>query len=717
MPTVTPMVLLLLKASALLAAALAAGLLLRRRAAADRDRLWSATFAGLLALPLLAVALPGLRIPLPAPTPRPAVPAERPAPVSVPVEAPLAASVERRGPSTPSAAPHAADPVATKALPSLRSVALVVWLAGALAALAALLTALLRAHRVAKDAEAMDDPAWRASASDLAGRMGMRRPVRVLASPAVQTPMAGGLLRPTVFVPPTAREWPDEVRAMVLAHEIAHLAGRDPLRKVLGRAALTLYWFHPLAWIAARQAAAACEQACDEAVLALGVRPSAYAGVLLHFADAAPPVLAGAALPIVRRSSLEARLMAILNAPTRPATQRRIVLPAVAAAAVTVCIAAAQPSATPRTPAPAPLRPVLARDVAVRPVAAVRAMTTAPMPSAPVVTRQESCWSRGTDGTFSGTVSMSDDNGVSTIYERSGRTGSEVIVQRAFDGLRICARAEGLRDDDALPSSWASRASRVVLETDQRGDVRQMNISGGQATYAVNGAQRGVDASAQAWQSRLLALLDATWELSQLRGRESSLRGEISSIHGQRSSLQGEISSLHGEVSSMRGRIASLRGEESSLSGRISSIRGDLSSLQGQISSEQGAISSLTAARNQSGADSDRINRRVAQHREAIRELEEEIRRYDVDARVRAVERERAELNVDRQVEAIERQIAQFDLESRVAEVNRRIADLRVDESVAAIERQITALDSPRRIRALEARVAEALERLRAELR
>jgi chromosome segregation ATPase len=363
------------------------------------------------------------------------------------------------------------------------------------------------------------------------------------------------------------------------------------------------------------------------------------------------------------------------------------------------------------------MRRVPARDVAARPEATVRVVTSAVTPSAPVLTRQESCWSRGTGGTFSGTVSMSDDNGVSTIYERSGREGNEVVVQRSFDDLRICARAEGLRDDDALPSSWASRAGRVVLETEQRGEVRQMNITGGQATYAVNGTQRGVDASAQAWQSRLLALLDATWELSQLRGRESSLRGEIASIHGERSSLHGEIASMRGEVSSMRGQIASLRGEESSLNGQIASIRGQLSSLQGQISSAQGAISSLTAGRNQSGADSDRISRRVAQHREAIRELEEEIRRYDVDARVRAVERERATLDVDRQIEAIERQIAQFDLESRVADVNRRIAALRVDESVAAVERQITALDAPRRIRALEARVEEALERLRAELR
>ena len=709
----TPMFLLLLKASALLLAALAAGLLLRRRAAVDRHRLWSATFAGLLALPLLAFALPGFRIPLPAPAPRLALAADAASPVAVPAEAPRASRSAPRDASTQAVAPRTADVSAARALPSLRTLAVAVWLAGALAALAALLTALVRAHRVARGAEVMDDAAWRESAARLSGRLGMRRAVRVLASPAVQTPMAGGLLRPTVFVPPDARGWPGELREMVLAHEIAHLAGGDPLRKVMGRAALTLYWFHPLAWIAARQAAAACELACDEAVLALGVRPSAYAGVLLHFADAAPPALAGAALPIVRRSSLEARLMAILDAPTRPAARRGIVLTASAAAAVTVCIAAAQPSAPPITPVAARLRPLPAQD-APRPAAAAPAPAIATAAPTPLPPRAESCWSEGTGGTFNGTVSTSDRNGV-TI--RVGRTDTEMVVQRSFGDLRVCARAEGLRDDDALPSTWASRAGRMILETEQRGDLRQMEIRGGQATWMINGSQRGVDAAAQAWQSRLLALLDATWELSQLRGQESSLRGEISSIYGERSSLQGEISSLRGEVSSMRGEISSLRGEESSLQGRISSIRGQLSSLQGQISSEQGAISSLTAQRSQSGADGDRINRRVRQHQEAIRELEEEIRRFDVEGRVRAVEREIAALDVERQVQAVQRRIAEFDVEARVAAVNRRIAALRVDEEVAERERQIAALDVGRRARALDARAAEALERLRAELR
>src|SRR5690349_12298796 len=57
---------LVLKASVLLAAALAAGRLLGRGTPSARHTLWTATFAALLALPLLALLLPVMEVPLPA---------------------------------------------------------------------------------------------------------------------------------------------------------------------------------------------------------------------------------------------------------------------------------------------------------------------------------------------------------------------------------------------------------------------------------------------------------------------------------------------------------------------------------------------------------------------------------------------------------------------------------------------------------------------------
>src|SRR5580704_11816993 len=54
---------LALKGTAVLCAAYVAAFALRRRSAAARHLVWTAAFAALLALPLLSVSLPSLRIP------------------------------------------------------------------------------------------------------------------------------------------------------------------------------------------------------------------------------------------------------------------------------------------------------------------------------------------------------------------------------------------------------------------------------------------------------------------------------------------------------------------------------------------------------------------------------------------------------------------------------------------------------------------------------
>ena len=67
-------------------------------------------------------------------------------------------------------------------------------------------------------------------------------------------------------------------------HEMIHVRRRDVLRQLMARFVLALYWFHPLSWVAARLAAIASEEACDQEVLTLGTRPSVYAGHLLALA-------------------------------------------------------------------------------------------------------------------------------------------------------------------------------------------------------------------------------------------------------------------------------------------------------------------------------------------------------------------------------------------------------------------------------------------------
>ncbi|HYV97230.1 MAG TPA: M56 family metallopeptidase, partial [Gemmatimonadaceae bacterium] len=571
--------------------------------------------------------------------------------------------------------------------------------------------------------------AWREAVTRACARLGMTRRVRVLASPHVTMPMAGGILLPTVLVPADATDWSGEQRDIVLAHEIAHLAHADPLRHVAARIAVAIYWFHPLVWLAARNASVAREAACDDAVLQLGIRPSSYARVLLDFAGAPPLRLASATLPMARSSTLETRLMTILS-DSRPRVSTRgrgrILVPAAILTTLTFAVAAAQPS-RPVAPASAPLAP-LAPSAPSVPSATMTTPALIPAPSAPIASapvatvtalatqqRTGDCdLNRSDSRSFRG--SMSTNNG--TITEQVGTRGTDRIIQRSFGSLRICAVAIDAADNrqDDLPSTWSSRARRVTLETRDDGDVRTMEISRGETTYSVNGRTRDVDASARAWRDALYELLDRTWELSQLRGQRSSLLGEISSIQGERSSLQGEISSLRGQVSSMRGQISSAQGEESSLRGEISSIRGHESSLRGQISSERGAISSLESDRRYDDRD-DRARRLIREHEDRIADLQRQIRDYDTEGKVHDVERRISRLDTDRRVADIDKQIRDFDVERKVADVNRRLDRLDVDGRVRAIERDIDKLDYDRRSRQLEDRVDDALGRLRSALR
>jgi beta-lactamase regulating signal transducer with metallopeptidase domain/predicted nuclease with TOPRIM domain len=714
--------LLALKATVLLSATLLAARVRRRAPAVTRHRLWSLAFAAVLALPPLASALPALYVPMPAGwAARPSRPETidesrsgftqgDPSPLKMKADTSVGRDVEK----TPATVRGDTPMVVTWS--NVPSLLVAGWLIGTTIAASALFVSLLAVRRLARTGEDMGDPAWRHAADALGARLGLRRPARLVVSAAVSTPMAGGVWRPVIFLPASARAWSAERRDVVLAHEIAHLAGRDPLRHVGARLAVALYWFHPLAWIAARQATVAREQACDEAVLALGTRPSAYARVLLDFAESMHPFTPTlAALPIVEPSLLETRLMAILNDDARPAMRRRMLMPAIGVTLLTLSVAAARPAA------PAPAMPM--KTAAAAPNVAV----TAPRPSVVQadLDRDSACWWDALDGrSFSGSISNSRSGGRSVIYEQIGTRGGDRVIQKSFGDLRLCMLAEELGDrtNTGRPSQWLGRARRIVMEA-RRGDVVQRFEVGQQAggglrtSWRVGGVERPVDAAAERWRDRLLAVLDTIWDLSMLRGEVSTLRGEISSIRGEESSIRGEISSLRGEVSSMRGRMSSTRGEESSLRGEISSIRGHLSSLRGEISSEQGAISSLNGSRYRAtDAELRQIAASITRHEANIAGIEQVIRDYGADARIASKEREIQALDANGKVAAIEAEIRAFDLDGKVAAAERRIAALDVQGKIVAIERQIAALDADRRGRQLEERRDAALKQLEAAI-
>jgi HEAT repeat protein len=157
-------------------------------------------------------------------------------------------------------------------------------------------------------------------------------------------PVAAGIVRPSVIMPADADAWSESRLRIVLLHELAHVKRRDCLTHLVAQAACAVYWFNPLAWIAAKRIRTERERACDDLVIAAGTRGSDYADQLLEIAramqgDRFPGLLAGGSLAMAHRSQLEGRLIAILD----PRVPRVAVSRLRAAAAVALCCAAVAP--------------------------------------------------------------------------------------------------------------------------------------------------------------------------------------------------------------------------------------------------------------------------------------------------------------------------------------------------------------------------------------
>ena len=127
--------------------------------------------------------------------------------------------------------------------------------------------------------------------------------------------------------------WDPAVLRSVVLHEHCHLLRRDPLVEVLCAIVCSVYWFHPLVWLAARQMRREREHACDDRVLEFGVNPVDYAHHMIQVARWMRPSYTPA--PCVGEASqLETRVTAVL-ASNR--SRRRVNLAAALAGAVLCC--------------------------------------------------------------------------------------------------------------------------------------------------------------------------------------------------------------------------------------------------------------------------------------------------------------------------------------------------------------------------------------------
>jgi beta-lactamase regulating signal transducer with metallopeptidase domain/protocatechuate 3,4-dioxygenase beta subunit len=331
------------KSTLVLALAAVVALMLRRAPAATRHLAWCLGLCGALVLPVMTAALPSWAWPvLPAnpdgPASSPAPRAAASAPQTIGHGAP-AARADQPAVTVlvePPASLRRADTVATASapaqigMPSPSTGLISAWLAVAMLILAVPLLGRLAVWRLARGAQSIEDGDWAELLGDLTARLGLSRRVSLLRCRHALMPMTWGWIRPVILLPEGAEDWPAGRRRDVLLHELAHVQRFDCLTQAVAQAACALYWFNPLAWIAARRMRIERERACDDIVLLAGSRASDYAA---HLLDLARTLRSRhhhslAALAMAQPSHLEGRLLSILDAgcPRRGLTRPAVVL-------------------------------------------------------------------------------------------------------------------------------------------------------------------------------------------------------------------------------------------------------------------------------------------------------------------------------------------------------------------------------------------------------
>jgi beta-lactamase regulating signal transducer with metallopeptidase domain len=306
-----------IKAAMLLAASWVGAALLRRSSAAARHLIWTLGVVGAVAMPLAIWLVPAL---------------------------PAKAAITTASFALP--AVFVKPAAGTAAFPWLFAI----WALGTLVVGTRVVRAHLAARRLVRDATPID--------------------AEIMRSDQIGSPMTVGILRPRILIPTHV----EQLHA-VLLHERGHIARRDLLVQLVAQIACAMYWWNPLVWIAAARLRIEREHACDDLVIAAGVRPSSYASDILAVAHS---MSHEGAVCMVDGKSTEARLRRILDAQAPRTMRTRFRVGAVVLAAAALIACATSPEVAPASRGTMSFGSPSIRTTPLQQPAMFRAVTTQP---------------------------------------------------------------------------------------------------------------------------------------------------------------------------------------------------------------------------------------------------------------------------------------------------------------------------------------------------
>ncbi len=312
--------------------------MLRRQSAALRHLVLTTAIGAALLAPLAGLVLPSWSLP-----PRLTAPL-------LAVDQAVSADPVTVAPSRPPVVPVTFVERAAATTVTTWRIAGLVWLLGAAISVFVLICGLVRIAWLVRRATPVSDPVWTATAAVVSRRIGLRKPVRLLETRHSTLLVTVGIVRPSLLVPTAALTWTRDRVAVVLEHELAHVARRDWIVQVMAELVRAWHWFNPAAWAVCARLRQESEQASDDRVLAGGVDGVAYAEHLVTIARELRATRQWLpALSMAQPSGFERRIrMLITPVNRRPLSRTTAFAVAIAALVITVPLAAAAMQAAAR---------------------------------------------------------------------------------------------------------------------------------------------------------------------------------------------------------------------------------------------------------------------------------------------------------------------------------------------------------------------------------
>ena len=137
-----------------------------------------------------------------------------------------------------------------------------------------------RLRRICRMATLLPESEWRVHEKD--------RRLTICLTSQLQGPVCFGVFRPMILLPQDMyKNGTPESLQMILSHELAHIERRDCWANLFQRIIESLFFFHPLVWLASRQLTQERERVCDNHVLAEGISADDYTTLLSQIGEQA----------------------------------------------------------------------------------------------------------------------------------------------------------------------------------------------------------------------------------------------------------------------------------------------------------------------------------------------------------------------------------------------------------------------------------------------